>query len=370
MSKKKKILFIIHYPPPVHGAANVGLQIKNSKAINEYFGTTFINLSTSKSVDEIGKGSITKLLRYISIFNQVLKNVIFNRPDLCYMSMTSKSPPFYKDAILALMVKLFNIKLVYHFHNKGVSENQNKQLDNFLYKLVFNNSNVILLSENLYPDIKKYVDKSQVYFCPNGITDSGSIDFTENKTDTIQLLFLSNLLVAKGIFVLLEACKRLKEQNIHFNCTFVGGEGDVNTKQFQDEIDRLKLNDCVEYIGKKFGKEKEQIFKESDIFVHPTLNDCFPLVLLEAMQFSLPVISTIEGGIPDIVEEGNTGFLIPMSNGNILAEKLEILINNKELRLKMGKAGRNKFANEFTIDKFENKMLNILKNVINNLQIQ
>ena len=368
MSEKKKILCILHLPPPVHGAANVGLQIKNSTLINDDFDCTYINLSTSVTVDEIGKGSVNKIVRYFKMIFLILKNVLFNRPDVCYMTITSKSPPFYKDAILVLLLKLFNIKLLYHFHNKGVSEKQHKWFDNLLYRFVFKKSKVILLSENLYTDIKKYVDKSQVYFCPNGIEDIETSELPVKETDTIQLLFLSNLLVAKGIYDLLEACKTLKNKNIKFKCTFIGGEGDVNAQQFQEAIANRDLNDCVEYAGKKFGKEKNEYFKKSDIFIHPTLNDCFPLVLLEAMQFSLPVISTIEGGIPDIVEDGLTGFLIPKSDVSAITEKLSILIENKDLRTKMGIAGRLKFSNEFTIRNFENKFLGILMNVTKQLQ--
>ncbi len=359
-----KILFILHYPPPVHGAANVGLQIKESKIINETFNCTYINLGTSKTIEEIGKRRVVKIFRYLKILGQILKNMIFNRPDLCYFSMTAKCAPFYKDASLAFVVKMFRVKVIYHFHNKGVSVNQNLFFDDKLYRFIFKNSKVILLSKYLYPDVKKYVDKNQVYFCSNGIAEMNVKKINTVKTKTVELLFLSNLIISKGIFVMLEACKILQQKEIPFRCTFVGGNGDLNGQEFQSEIDKLNLNNHVVYLGKKYGDEKEKIFADSDIFVHPTLNDCFPLVLLEAMQSSLPVVSTHEGGIPDILEEGHTGFLVPLSNANLLAEKLEILINNYELRLKMGKAGRKKYENEFTLDRFEHRLNDILQQVI------
>ena len=359
----KKILFILHYPPPVHGAAIVGLQIKESKIVNDTFEHKYINLGTSQTIEEIGKTRIVKFFRYLRILFQLLWNIIFDRPDLCYFSMTAKSTPFYKDASLALLAKLFGIKLVYHFHNKGVSLNQERWFDNLLYKLIFKNSNVILLSEYLYSDIQKYVSKEQVYYCANGIED---IDVKQNRKeegDVIQLLFLSNLMESKGVFVLLEVCQILKRKKINFQCTFVGGVGDVSECKFQSKILEMNLADCVRYIGKKNGKDKEPVFINADIFVHPTYNDCFPLVLLEAMQYSLPVVSTYEGGIPDIVEDGVTGFLVNQKDTEALAEKIEILINNPELRQLMGKAGRKRYEDDFKVDKFEYRLKGILQQI-------
>jgi len=359
-----KILFVLHVPPPIHGASMVGLQIKNSDIVNEAFSCKYINLGTSVTIEEIGKRRFIKLLRYFAILWRVLKTVIIHRPDLCYFSMTSKCTPFYKDASLALLVKILGIKIVYHFHNKGVSENHDKFIDDWLYRRVFKNSDVILLSPNLYPDIQKYVDKEHVYYCPNGITAVEMKPGSKENTKIVELFFLSNLMESKGVFLLLEACKILKQRHLDFHCTFVGGIADISEYWFNSKVEELDIVEYVNYIGEKFGAEKNQIFSNADIFVHPTLNDCFPLVLLEAMQYSLPIVSTLEGGIPDIVEEGVTGFLIPKNNIQLLVDKLELLIENSNLRLQLGYAARQKFEVEFMSDKFEHRLTKILHNIV------
>ncbi|MDP3914551.1 MAG: glycosyltransferase family 4 protein, partial [Bacteroidota bacterium] len=120
----------------------------------------------------------------------------------------------------------------------------------------------------------------------------------------------------------------------------------------------------VYYEGRKLGSEKEFAFKNADIFAFPTYEDCFPLVLLEAMSFSKPAVTTFEGGIQDIVEDGITGFLVTQKNAEALSDKLEILIKNTELRRQMGKSGRRKYKEEFTLNIFENEMADILQQVI------
>ena len=206
---KKRILFILHLPPPVHGSSVVGEHIYNSKGINNFFNTRFINLGLSKSVLEIGENPFRKISRYINLIYNTIYDIIDFKPELVYISLTAKGIGFYKDFLIIFIAKLFRKKVVLHFHNKGVSSNQNNYIDNLLYKFTFYKSKVILLSERLYYDVKKYVNLEDVLYCPNGIpvhTLSSKISKVNKVT---QLLFLSNLIETKGVFVLLESLKHL-----------------------------------------------------------------------------------------------------------------------------------------------------------------
>lgn len=363
----KRILFILHYPPPLHGSSVVGQCIKESFNINQSFECRYINLTTSHTIDEIGKRPFGKIGRYFYILWQVLTQLILFKPNLCYLAITAKGIGFYKDSFIVFLVKLFRVKLVYHFHNKGVKINQDKWLDNLIYRMVFKKSEVVLLSKYLYPDIQKYVPETRVHYCPNGIPD---IQIPNNKSQIpkskVEILFLSNLIETKGVSVLLEACKILQNKQLNFHCTFIGGEGDINVHQLNKKVQELDLNNWVHYVGKKYGDEKHTEFSNADIFAFPTYyhNECFPLVLLEAMQSSLPVISTFEGAIPEVVEDGVTGFLVPQKDAETLANKLEFLILNPELRKKMGAAGRLKYEKEFTLDIFELRITTIIMEII------
>ena len=366
--KKPKILFILHFPPPVHGAAMVGQFIRNSNILRSNFDYVFINLGLSREVSDIGKTSLKKIKNYFRLLIKVLINLNKFKPDLCYITPTSQGTGLYKDIPVIVIAKFFKVKIVYHFHNKGVSKRQNRTLDNWFYKWMFNESKVILLSKHLYVDIKKYVSPDQVYYCANGIADetlNHSLKLNKSKKPlNVELLFLSNLIKTKGVQILLEACKDLKDNGLPFHCTFIGGIGDISLAQFNSSVRSLNLSDEVDYIGKKHGMEKATAFKNADIFVHPTLNDCVPLVILEAMQYSLPVISTYEGGIPDLVENRNTGFLVRKNNVKDLSVRLQELINSKESRDLMGKAGRRKYEQQFTIASFEKRFLDIINQIL------
>ena len=116
--------------------------------------------------------------------------------------------------------------------------------------------------------------------------------------------------------------------------------------------------------GKKYNEEKEAFFENADIFIFPTLNEAFGLVLLEAMEHALPCIATDEGGISDIVDDGETGFIVSKRNSEALADKIEYLLNQPEERMRMGKNGYRKFNDKFTLRKFEKSMVDIMNDCL------
>ena len=375
MKKKSKILYLLHLPPPVHGSSVVGLSIKESAIINERFNGHYINLLASHNVAETGIVNFKKLFFFIITWIKVFVSVIRNRPNLCYLALTVTGAAFFKDLLLIIILKIFRIKRIYHLHNKGVILHQHKFFYRLCYKFVFKNAEVILISEHLYKDIQFFVPKSKVHFCPNGIKDyiknsndtlPGNKLLIKKSNSTIQLLFLSNLIESKGVFILLDACSILKRKELCFECIFIGGEGDITASRFHERVNQLCLNDIVNYQGEKFGIEKTKAYLEADIFVFPTYYETFGLVNLEAMQHSIPIISTLEGGIPDIIEDGITGFLIAPKNVEDLASKLELLIKNHDLRIQMGIAGRKKYEQQFTQQIFENRLHDIFQQILDN----
>ena len=359
---KPKILFILHLPPPIHGAAMMGKYIQESELVNSSFDCFCINLATAGSLSDIGHISLKKLLKYFFLLKHISHVVREIRPELVYITPNAGGKAFFKDFIVVQMLKSMGCKVIAHYHNKGVSVYQSKWVYNFFYKRFFSNLKVILLAETLYKDIAKYVKREDVYICPNGIPSSCKEEMEARRNNVIpHLLFLSNLLISKGVIVLLDALKILKEKEYTFVCQFIGGEtAEINAVQFFEEVNKRELSDLVTYVGRKVREEKEAFFRQADIFVFPTYYETFGLVNLEAMEYKLPVISTNEGGIPDIVKDGENGLICEKQNPVSLADCIAKLLDDEELRVKMGSAGHEKFCREFTLDKFENRMRDIL----------
>ena len=158
-------------PPPVHGAAMVGKYIHDSKLINEKFDSHYINLTTAKNLQDIGKVGIRKFVDFIMLLRRIRKCLKAIRPDLVYVTPNACGGAFYKDFVVVEMLKRLGCKVVVHYHNKGVATRQDRRLDNALYRRFFKGIKVILLSECLYSDVMKYVKREDVFVCPNGIPE-------------------------------------------------------------------------------------------------------------------------------------------------------------------------------------------------------
>lgn len=371
---KNKVLFIMHMPPPVHGAAMMGQYIHDSKLINESFECRYINPSASASVDEVGKIGVKKMLRTIKVVWKIFKTCIVWRPDLVYLTPTNYgrwySGSLYLNIAYVLALKLTARKIVYHMHNKGVESSLKVQPSlKVYYKWMYKNVKVILLAKALYHELRDFVSEKDLYICPNGIPSNISVSSSQKcklQKKVPCLLFLSNLIESKGVLVLLDALKKLKDCGENFVCNFVGGESvDIDTAIFENEVAQRNLSDKVFYLGRKYNQDKEAVYEEADIFVFPTFypGECFPLVLLEAMQHRLPCVSTTEGGISEIIDEGKTGFVVERENVDALVDKLRVLIHNPELRLKMGNAGFEKFQKNLTLSCFEINLTKILSEI-------
>lgn len=354
----------MHMPPPVHGASMVGKYIHDSETINNTFECHYLNLTLAKDINDIGKGGIRKLKDFYKLLTQMRKQVKSIKPQLCYVTPNAKGGAFYKEFFVVLLLKILNQKIIIHYHNKGVATRQSKWFDNLLYKIFFKNIKVILLAENLYQDIKKYVKYKDTYICPNGIPVNPNLPTIIKKE--FNILFLSNMMKEKGVWDLVESCRVLKKNGRPVKCHFVGKWSDITEEIFAAEINKRGLKEYASAYGAKYNGEKDTFLRKADVFVFPTYynNECFPLVLLEAMEQGIPCISTNEGGIPAIIEDGKTGYIVEKHSPEEIAKKIEYLIDHPEKRIAMGKAGKEKFLKEFTLDKFENRMKDILEDCI------
>lgn len=365
--RKDKILFIVQLPPPVHGVTMMNNNLINSEILRSNFHFDIINLHFIKSIDEISKYSIRKVFKAIGFGYEITKKLLRNKPDLVYFTISPKGYAFFRDSLYVCILKAFRKKIVFHLHGKGIRENARSNfIINALSTWILKNSYVICLSERLIPDIEE-VYRSTPFVVQNGIIVRS--DSSESKTHVTgsnpNILYLSNYARDKGILILIDALKILKDKGVSFNARLVGAPANLTTEFLLNMIREQHLEKFVQVTGPLYDEEKRAEFKKADLFVFPSLNDAFPLVILEAMQYSLPVVASFEGGIPDMVIEKETGFLIADIDANKLADKLSVLLENEDLRHEMGSRGHIRFMDNFTIDHFEKNMLATFQKILN-----
>jgi glycosyltransferase involved in cell wall biosynthesis len=361
---RSKLLAVVHLPPPYHGASTMGEQFIHSMLLRDRYDMRIVNLTTSKSLLAKGwKALFQKLRQTIALQLHLLREVIFHRPDLVYVTANSCGPAFWKDYFVLLALKALNIKHCMHFHNKGFIRYDSTILGRFVLRTFFAKAHSIFLSELLLEDLPRTRKLIRYSICPNGIASVAALLEYESEKRELSILFISNLIREKGVYELLDACAILKMNGQPFQCYIVGASGDITEPDLQARIFSNQLSDQVHYHGPVFGKDKDGYYQNADIFVFPSYysKECFPLVLLEAMSCGLPIVSTHEGGIPDIVVDGVNGFLCEKRNPQALAEKIQILLSDDTIRNKMRAANIERFENNFTKSHFERNMLACLK---------
>ena len=362
-SAKPRVLFILHLPPPVHGAAMMGRVIRESRLVADSFDGRFVNLSASESLSEVGRFSFRKLSLVFRLLRTVGNQLRMFHPDLVYLTPASSGLGLLKDCLSVWMVRRQGIRTVLHFHNKGVSLHQDRFHYDRLYRFLFRDAKVILLSGRLYPDVERYVAREDVSICPNGI--DGTVCPAREGEAAAQLLFFSNLLPSKGVVDLLDACRILMERGYRFSCRLVGApSASITAERLGELVAERNLEAVVRYDGPVYGQDKHAVWAGADLLVHPTRDDSFPLVILEAMAAGLAVVSTREGGIPDEVEEGVTGILCRKEDPAALAEAIGFLLEHPDLRREMGTAGSVRYKKLFTQEAFEHRFVKILEQYV------
>lgn len=371
MKDKTRILLFIKLPPPLTGATLINSYVNNSKLLNDKYNIQTISISFKKTIEDVRIISFKKIIIVINLYLKLFISLIRFKPKLIYFQISPIGWAFYRDFIYVLIIKLFRKHIVFHLHGKGIKDAcENSYFKKLIYKFAFRGSSIVCLSNMLANDINQ-VYAGTPYIVNNGIpifSDILECAFHDEK-NKIEVLFLSNLLYSKGILVFLDALSVLDTSSREkIQVKIVGNEAEISSTMLNKEIKKRGLQNFVVYIGPKYGEEKLNIYHNTDIFIYPTLNDAFPVVILEAMQFGIPVIASIEGAIPDIIDDSLNGFLVEKNNPEQISSKLMHLINNPDLRNDMGRNGRIKFLNNYTIDKFELNMSGVFKKIVDSIK--
>jgi glycosyltransferase involved in cell wall biosynthesis len=163
------------------------------------------------------------------------------------------------------------------------------------------------------------------------------------------------LIAKKGFADLIRACGLLAESGKLFQCEIIG-EGPLEN-ELRAQIDQRNLQDRVALSGAKPQREVRQRLAAASVFVLPSVVDAhggmdnLPTVIMEAMATGLPVISTDVAGIPEMVVQNETGFLVRPGNAVVLAGAIEKVIDDRSLAQKLGEAGYERAQELFSIKK-------------------
>jgi len=190
------------------------------------------------------------------------------------------------------------------------------------------------------------------------------------------LLFVGRIEPLKGLDVLIEAISIIRQNDVlkenPFCLAIIGGEAEDSSDDDNIEMSHIKalsekygLSDLVTFLGKKSQDSLPYYYSAADAVVVPSQYESFGMVALEAMACGTPVVASHIGGLPYLVQDGITGFTVPVDDPQELANRLTSLIQDPGLRDRMGKQAV-QVAQDYAWDKIASKLLVVYKELLSN----
>lgn len=366
--KRPRVLVLAQLPPPEHGASAVNKQVVNSTLLAKSFEVQVAPISMAVDLERIRRFEFAKVARSLNLYWNVARRLLGPaRPDLIYISLSPYGWAFYRDLFLIALFRVAGTPHVFHLHGRGIAASIEKApWLRFLYRFAFARAFVIALGGTLGRDVEDFVRRDRIFIVPNGVRDAAPVErrYDDHKScQPPKILFLSNMLEAKGPLVLLAALAQLARRGLAFEAQFAGAwRGSVSPETFWSLVRELGLQGRVTHLGPLYDDAKARAFANADVFALPTHyeNEALPLVIIEAMMHRLPVVTTRIGALPDIVVHGENGELIEPGNVGELAAALERLLRSAELRARYGRASRTKYEAELTDTRFEERLVDVL----------
>jgi glycosyltransferase involved in cell wall biosynthesis len=344
-SEKNRVLFLIQLPPPIHGASVMNQSVYNAIRSDTQFETCLIPLNFARDLNDLQKVRIGKVLKAFAILFKLIWQLLWFRPHSVYFSIVPLNFVLIRDALYLFIVKILspNGKYVLHLHRPGLIEYANKWRLKWFYRFLFRGCNIIHLSESL---IKREIEplgliNIEIHAISNFIINIKPKAKEENENSCNNILFLSNLLPHKGYNILVDAFALLEKEFPKLTLTIAGPAPSLDVfKKLISKISVLGLDGKIAVVGKVEGEGKNALFAKASVFVLPSAKEYFPLVILEAMYYKIPVITGARRNLECYFEDKKDILYIDDFTPETIAKKISFLFDNPELMTQIAKNGK------------------------------
>jgi glycosyltransferase involved in cell wall biosynthesis len=323
-----------------------------SPAVAEEWRISHLDTSDRRSLENLGRVDVWNVLLGIRHVAELAVRMVRERPAVVWLSLSQNTPAYLRDVLFIVFARLGGARVVGHLHGGWFQE--------FYRAASFPVRQVIrigcgmlaaawVLGEGLRSTFTGLVPPERVRVVPNGVPDPGALARRRGALESFTVLYLGQLSDLKGVDDLVEAFGALCPWDLPTRLVLAGAWlTGRDERRIRAAVAASPARARVELIGVVGSEEKARLLSEADVFALPARShEGQPLVVLEAMAAGLPVVATARGAIPDMIEDGRTGLLVPEDEG-ALTGALERLRARPQLRAAMGAAGRQRWEERFT----------------------
>ena len=336
-SNKPSVLVIGPVPSGDPGgiATFIGQQLESPLLAERY---RLLSLDTTLGP----RGRSGRAARLVSGFLLLLRlsvRLLIQRPALVHIH-TSAFASFWEKASMTVLCRLLGRKVILHLHSGNFDrffiQSRAKRLIRAALRLPHR---LIVLSPH-WDTFFRYTGCARIIIVPNCAAE----EFFSARSGEGQgedIVFVGSFVKEKGVTELLEAMAHLRKAGFTNRLILAGGRKKGFPAWVSDQIKTLSL-DRVQIFENLPPSRLAEIMADAALFVLPSHLEGLPIAMLEAMAVGLPVVATPVGGIPDVIEDGINGCLVPVGDSAGLAGSLERLLRAPDLRRRMGVANRQK----------------------------
>jgi glycosyltransferase involved in cell wall biosynthesis len=350
---RPRILVVGPLPPPTHGVS-VMTQTLLDSSLSRRYDLAHLDTADRRGVSNIGRFDVGNVrlaalhgLRFVSL-------LLRQRIDFVYVPLAPNVLGFMRDALFVGPALLAGLPVVLHLHGGGYDaliHHAQLPVRRLARAILGHAHRVIVLGDSLREMLHGVVDPARITVVPNGVPESDTdVAGVRTADGRMRVLFLGNLIPGKGYADLLESVQRLLDDDVDVDVTFAGGV--VDTAVHAGVLAAVRYGaDRIRFTGSVDAHARARLLGNSDVLVLPTRyeHEAHPLVILEAMAAGLPVVSTRHAAIAETVIDGTTGLLVEKRDVDGLTAALRSLVEQPELRTALGRAGRQRYRDEYTV---------------------
>jgi glycosyltransferase involved in cell wall biosynthesis len=357
--KMKKILLVIHTPPPFGGGEVQALNLKRHFTNNP----KFIIFDYSRKNHNRTNWSTINLNTIFHGILWIIKVgflIIKYQPSKIYFTLPKSYFGFLRNMMVLPLSHLLGVKVYGELPGTSFLFLQNKNSIKYRTGLYFLRrvDEIRFLSPSIALAHKQYGLKRPIVI-NNGIdilpgNDVSPDIFLQNP---LTLVYIGAIESSKGVFNMLKAIKICHANHIDIHLNFIGYWTYNDEKDQANEfIKNSGINDLITFHGIQTGGKKWEILSHCAVLVHPTFWDGVPLTILEALGIGIPVISTSIGGIPDTITNDVNGIILPENTPEELANAINKYYDNRQLLIEVSKANKALFNDKYKLEIFLSNM--------------
>ena len=302
-----------------------------------------------------------KLVIAVKAYFKFAYKCLFDKPDLVHIH-SSFGPSFYRKAIFINLSCIFKIPVINHIHGAEFdkfytnSSDKKKKLVAKIYNKCFR---IVVLTDEWKQIFKEIVDQNKIVVIENYAIIPQCISNFENRENIV--LFMGEVGERKGAFDIPNVVEKVivKIKNVKF---IICGNGEI--EKVKAVILEKDLIDYVEFTGWIGQIRKAQLLQTSKVYFLPSYNEGLPMSILEGMAYGLPIVSTKVGGIPNVVVDGENGFINEPGNVNRFSDAIILLLNDKKLWQSISQNNIKKIQRAYALDKSIDKLKQLYSDIL------